>query len=222
MVNFVVLMLKIFVGILCLLALILIMPVRYTAKIKNLNYVFFRIGGLFGIINFQFETDKQFKFRIAGINLLSILKKKASPDTPEKIQKSKLGSFVDKKISSLHKKILPDKNKFDSIMPIIKPTLVFVKDVVKKIRPYLIKITGQIGLENPADTAWLSQIINFLAYTFHIKQNVQYDFQNKIFNLEIELYGKTCALHFLLIVIKYLRNEHVFSLVKNNFISNEV
>lgn len=202
-----------------ILFIILIIPVKYILDIKIYNGVkiYFCLSYFFGLIKFEYKDRGKNKLKLSGFNLIKNTGAKNENESDFK-------NNISEKISKLNKKKSSDQNNFnyDDIKSLLSPTLEFIKDIIKKVHPKKIIINGQIGFDNPAYTGYFSVVENFICPLVNIKPNIKYDFQHKIFNLHFLFGGQTLTLLFIFIVIKYIRNEHVFSFVKSNFISKEV
>lgn len=219
MVNFFLLLMKIFICLLIFIIMLLIIPVKYLSNINigDKTKIYFQLSYLFGIIKFEYKSAQEIQFKIFCINI-NLMKKKGRKINP----KNDIEKRISDKIFSLYKKSAENNFNFDNMKPLLSPTLKFIKDVMKKIHPSSIEINGQIGFNDPANTGYICAIINIAAYILNINPNINYNFQNEILDLNFILRGKTRALLFIFIMIKYLRDEHVFLFIKNNFICKEV
>ena len=202
---------KFIIGILFFLVLILIAPIKYDLRIKFEDGMknFFCVKFFFGIV----------KYKNDGLKIFGISVKKNINAKEKKIKKKRA-----KKNKSEAKKVGRKKKfkwkEFDyaGLLEIIEPSFDLLKNIFKKFKPKKIIMLGEIGFENPEYTGYFCALESFLREIKIFDLDLKHDFNKKIFDLDIYLYGRTCFLNLIFIFVKYIFDKRVFLFIKSNFL----
>ena len=206
-------LIKILLCIIILCLLILILPISYLLdiKISEQKSILFCLSYFFGVIKIKY--DDKFKIKVFGLDIKIKDGKKDKNKKQKKNIRTKSNKFYKK--NSKNEKHEKSSFDYDSLKDFLPSALEFIFDIIKIIRPKSIKIKGELGLENPADTGYLCAILAFVINIFDLEHELKFDFNNKIFNLNLIFNGKSYALVFILILLKYLRRNEVTKFIRS-------
>ena len=201
---------KFIIGILFFLVLILVAPIKYDLRIKfkDKAKIFFCAKFFFGIVKYKNDGLKIF-----GISVKKNINAKERKIKKRKVRKNK---FESKKVVR-KKKFKWNEIDYAELLEIIEPSFNLLKNIFKKFGPKKIFMLGEIGFENPEYTGYFCALESFLREIKIFNLNLKHDFNKKIFDLDIYLYGRTCFLNLIFISVKYIFDKRVFLFIKSNF-----
>ena len=201
---------KFIIGILFFLVLISITPIKYNLRIKFKDgmKIFFCVKFFFGIV----------KYKNDGLKIFGISVKKNINAKERKIKKKKVikNKFEAKKVGR-KKKFRWKEFDYAGLLEIIEPSFDLLKNIFKKFGPKKIFMLGEIGFENPEYTGYFCALESFVREIKIFDLKLKHDFNKKIFDLDIYLYGRTCFLNLIFISVKYIFDKRVFLFIKSNF-----
>ena len=206
---------KFIVGVLFFLVLILVAPIKYDLRIKfkDKAKIFFCAKFFFGIVKYKNDGLKIF-----GISVKKNINAKERKIKKKKVRKNK---FESKKVMR-KKKFKWNEIDYAGLLEIIEPSFDLLKNIFKKLRPKKIIMLGKIGFENPEYTGYFCALESFLREIKIFNLNLKHDFNKKIFDLDICLYGRTCFWNLIFISVKYILDKRVCLFIKSNFFIKEI
>jgi len=160
--------------------------------------------------NFTHEK-KAYKKKI--IKDKSLARKKKNNKKTEKKLKKKIMSELDK----INKKNFFRLDNLDEIKFLLEKLLIIIKDILKKIKPDKILLTGELGFEEPHETGYVCAFETCVSKLLKLDSNIKYNFEKNIRDIELILNGKSNLLVILILVLKYVLDKELRNFVKKNF-----
>jgi hypothetical protein len=141
--------------------------------------------------------------------------KKAVKSKKEKSRKNQgwLKSSLDK---------LKDFKSFPNKKEILKSTIKLFKELISVIKPKELKVKCRFGMSNPFDTGIILATISTIKPFFNAHNiSAEADFENKIFEIDINAKGWFNLLSIILPIIRYLRTKPIWKIVKMSLFSQK-
>lgn len=164
-------------------------PIKYKLIIKNDGEEFF-LKFIYGFL-FRFQKDNYNQLiKVLGIKFNSKVKIHA-----EDIKTHPVNA-----------------NEFDlhTIKNILLPTLELIQNVLAKLKPSKLNLTGKVGFDNP----YLTGLFAAFKVNASVFDEVHCDFEQKVFNYKLDVVGYVSLSSLATIVLKYVMHEDVRKILK--------